>query len=72
MRMSFTSRRDGRGRGTRRTGEPIDTMPPEQFDDPEVIAEDPNKPVTARGWYASSLELKHGLEVTDEPLVYVA
>jgi hypothetical protein len=68
MRMSFSSRRDGRGRGSRRTAESIDTMPPDHIDDPEVIEEDPNKPVTARGWYASSLELKHGLEVTDVPL----
>ncbi len=68
MRMSFSSRRDGRSRGNRRSAEAIDTMPPEHIDDPEVIEEDPTKPVTARGWYASSLELKHGLEVTDVPL----
>ncbi len=67
MRMSFSSRRDGRGRGSRRNAEPIDTLPPDQVDESEV-AEDPNKPAAARGWYASSLELRHGLEVTDVPL----
>ena len=68
MRMSFSSRRDGRGRGNRRTVEALDTMPPEQIEGLEVTEEDPDKPVMARGWYASSLELRHGLEVTDIPL----
>jgi hypothetical protein len=67
MRMSFSSRRN-RSWGARRTVEPIDTLPPDLIDDPEVTEEDPNKPAAARGWYASSLELKHGLEVTDVPL----
>jgi len=67
MRMSFSSRRDGRGRGARRAFEAVDTMPPDHIESGEP-AEDSTKPATARGWYASSLELRHGLEVTDVPL----
>jgi hypothetical protein len=65
MRMSFTSRRDGRGRGARRSADALDSMPVEQTED---LLEDPAKPASARGWYASSLELRHGLEVSDVPL----
>jgi hypothetical protein len=68
MRMSFSSRRDNRGRGSRRNVDAIDTMPPDTIEDPEVIEEEANRPAAARGWYASSLELKHGLEVSDVPL----
>jgi hypothetical protein len=68
MRMSFSSRRDGRGRGARRAGEPQDTMPPEPDEEVASEDEDPSKRASSRGWYASSLELRHGLEVTDVPL----
>ena len=61
MRMSFTSRPATAAAAARAaTGEPIDTMPPEQFDEPEAIAEDPNKPVdsaragTRRRWNCST------------------
>ena len=68
MRMSFSSRpRDARGRGVRR-GEAQDTMPPEPGEELAGEDEDPSKRASSRGWYASSLELRHGLEVSDVPL----
>ncbi len=67
MRMSFTSRsRDGRGRSVRRNVEASDALSTESID--EEGAGGPERPASARGWYASSLELRHGLEVSDVPL----
>ncbi len=73
MRMSFTSRtRDPRARVARRLVEQAEPVEPAATaaESGEVAdqAADPSRPVQARGWYASSLELRHGLEVSDVPL----
>ncbi len=77
MRMSFTSRpRDLRGRAVRRTVESVEpaagmaaaAVPVEAAAVDEHVDEDTTRPPTARGWYASSLDLRHGLEVSDVPL----
>lgn len=73
MRMSFTSRpRDPRSRATRRPAEPIEpgaAAPVEPVAAADEGSDDEAaRPTTARGWYASSLDLRHGLEVSDVPL----
>jgi hypothetical protein len=72
MKMSFSSRlRDGRNRGVRRNSEPAEAMRGEAMraeqqneEGIDALAE----PALARGWYASSLDLSHGLEVSDVPI----
>ncbi len=72
MRMSFTSRpRDPRARTARRQVDPSEPGEPAAVAEPGEAADeaaDAARPAQARGWYASSLELRHGLEVSDVPL----